>query len=339
MRILAVEPGPRFSVEDVHRGWVRALRHLGCEVVTLNLGDRLDLYELAHIEKDGEWVKAIPTTDAIHMTAKGIETAAFEFWPDVVFITSAFFVPKFTMDILRARGMKVVALFTEQPYELDRELQVAACADYSLINDPTHLERFRAVCPTDYQWHCYDPAVHYPRAPQPEHASDFAFVGTGFPSRVEFFEKVQWEGIDACFAGHWKRLAADSPLRPFIAHDPDDCIDNDDAVKLYSATKMSANLYRKEAQRPELAEGWSLGPREVELAACGTPFLRESRGEGDELLGFLPRFESPTDFGEQLRWWLDRDGAREAIAEKARLALADRTFTESAKRLLHRLEG
>ena len=337
MRILCVEPGPNFSVQDVHRGWVRAFQHLGCEVVSLNLGDRLDLYALAHIQKNGEWVKAISDTDALQMAAKGIESAAFEFWPDVVFITSAFFVPKFTMDILRARGMKVVAMFTEEPYELDRELAVAACADLSLINDPTHLAAFREVCPTEYQWHCYDPAVHYPRPPQPEHASDFAFVGTGFPSRVEFFEKVRWDGIDVALAGHWSNLPSDSPLRPFVAHDIDECIDNDDAVALYAATKMSANLYRQEAQRPELVEGWSMGPREVELAACGTPFLRQSRGEGDELLGFLPRFETPHDFGEQLRWWLARDGAREAVAEKARDAIADRTFTDSAKRLLHRL--
>lgn len=337
MRILCVEPGPNFSVQDCHRGWVRAFRHLGCEVVSLNLGDRLDLYSLSHIQKQGEWVKALTDTEALQMASKGVETAAFEFWPDVVFITSCFFIPAFTMNLLRARGMKVVIFHTESPYEDDKQIERAGYADLNLVNDPTNLERFREVAPTEYQWHCYDPAVHFPHPPSPEHASDFTFVGTGFPSRVEFFEKVQWDGIDVALAGHWSRLADDSPLRPFVAHDIDECIDNDDAVSLYSSTKMSANLYRQEAQRPELVDGWSMGPREVELAACGTPFLRQSRGEGDELLGFLPRFETPHEFGEQLRWWLARDGARDAIAEKARAVLAERTFVDSAKRLLHRL--
>lgn len=337
MRVLGVEPGPSFSVQDVHRGWLRAFSSLGCEVVNVNLGDRLDLYHLAHIQKQGEWVKALNDTEALHLASKGVETAAFEFWPDVVFITSAFFVPAFTMDLLRARGMKVVILHTESPYEDDKQVERAAYADLNLVNDPTNIERFQAVAPSEYQWHCYDPAVHHPRAAQEDHRSDFAFVGTGFPSRIEFFEKVMWDGIDVALAGHWRSLSDDSPLRPFVAHDLEDCIDNDDAVALYSATKMSANLYRKEAQRPELAAGWAMGPREVELAACGTPFLRESRGEGDGLLGFLPRFETPHDFGEQLKWWLARDGAREAIAERAREAISDRTFKDSARRLLHRL--
>ena len=41
MRVLAVEPGPQFSVADVHRGWVKGLREIGCEVVSLNFSDRL----------------------------------------------------------------------------------------------------------------------------------------------------------------------------------------------------------------------------------------------------------------------------------------------------------
>lgn len=334
MRILCVEPGPAFSVQDVHRGWLRAFRHLGCEAVSVNLGDRIDLYSLAHIHKQGEWVKALTDTDALGMAAKGIETAAFEFWPDVVFITSAFFIPAFTMDLLRARGMKVVLLHTESPYEDDKQVERAAYADLNLINDPTNLDRFREVAPTEYQWHSFDEVVHHPRPAVPSAMSEVAFVGTGFPSRVEFLEKIDWSGIDLALAGHWRNLADSSPLRPFVSHDIDECIDNDDAVTLYTSSQMSFNIYRTESQRPELSIGRSCGPREIELAATGTFFARQRRAESDELFPMLPTFETPAELEEVIRWWLPRSELREECATKARAAVADRTFTNAAKRLL-----
>lgn len=78
----------------------------------------------------------------------------------------------------------------------------------------------------------------------------------------------------------------------------------------------------------------AMGPREVEMAACGMFFLRDPRPEGDQVLGMLPTFASPADAGEKLRWWLEHDAAREAVAEQARAAIEDRTFDASAAQLL-----
>jgi hypothetical protein len=77
-----------------------------------------------------------------------------------------------------------------------------------------------------------------------------------------------------------------------------------------------------------------MGPREVELAACGTFFFRDPRGEGDDLFPMLPFVESPEQFSKDLRWWLANDADRLAAADQARLAIADRTFARSANRLL-----
>lgn len=81
-----------------------------------------------------------------------------------------------------------------------------------------------------------------------------------------------------------------------------------------------------------------MGPREVELAACGTFFLREPRGEGDEVLPMLPTFTTPAEFQSLLREWLTRDDDRTALAHKARAAVADRTFVNHAAWLLDLLE-
>ena len=102
---------------------------------------------------------------------------------------------------------------------------------------------------------------------------------------------------------------------------------------------MSANLYRKEASDGGTSDGWAMGPREVELAACETFFLREPRGEGDEVLSMLPTFTTPTEFEDLLRWWLAHPAERKSAAAQARVAIADRTFEATAARLLRLIDG
>jgi spore maturation protein CgeB len=335
MRVLTVEPGPHFSVADVHRGWRRALRRLGCDVVNFNFEDRLEFYSQATFERDGEYQKALNGQQAILFAAKGIEVAAFEWWPDVVFITSCFFVSRFILEVLRDRGMKVVLLLTESPYEDAGQLERAAFADLVLLNDPTNLDRFRDINPnTHYSPHCYDPDIHYPRAADPERASDFCFVGSGFPSRINFLERINWSDIDVVLAGNWQALTQDSPLRSYVIHPVENCIDNTEAVAFYTSTKASANIYRRERLEGDTADGWALGPREIELAACGTFFLTEPRGENREILPMIPTFRGPEDFEEKLRYYLANEDERAAISQKAREAVADRTFDAAAARAL-----
>jgi spore maturation protein CgeB len=333
MRVMVVRPGPNFSVQDVADGWVAGLKANGCDVLDFNFDDRLNFYSEAHVRKDGTLTQAFNPAEAAIMASKGIESAAYEFWPDVVVIVSGFFVPPAIYNLLRSRGHKVVLLHTESPYEDEKQLPRADFADLNVLNDPTNLERFPKG--TLYIPHAYDPDRHHPTPGTERAASDFCFVGTGYPSRVEFLEAVDWTGIDTVLAGHWKDLRPASVLRGFVVHDLEECCPNELTVELYASTKASVNLYRKEGFE---SDGWAMGPREVELAATGTFFLREPRPESDEVLSMLPTFTSPGDFGEQLRWWLAHDTARSEASRLARLAVADRTFAKNAARLLHALD-
>lgn len=333
-----VEPGPAFSVADVHHGWRRAFEQLGCAVFNFNLADRLSFYGGAYIEKAGEWHKALDNEGAVRLAVKGLQSVAYETWPHIVFITSGFFVEPALYELLRSRGHKVVLNHLESPYEDNRQMARAGYVDLNLINDPTNLESFRAVNrQTFYMPAAHDPATHRPGRPVRKLASDFCFVGTGFPSRIGFFEQVDWDGIDVALAGNWQATAPDSPLRKFVAHDITDCCDNTEAVRLYRSGKVSANLYRREAESPSGAAGWAMGPREVELAATGCFFLRDRRAEGDEVLAMLPAFDSPEQFESLLRYHLARPEVRENLAQQARAAVADRTFVNNAKQLLRLL--
>lgn len=340
MRILIVEPGPHFSVQDVFEGWREALTDLGQHVAAYNLGDRLTFYQSALFETgrlgpDGEVElrRALTTQQAIELASNNILAACYRFAPEVLLVVSCMFVDPALLDIVRSRGTRVVLLHTESPYQDDEQLQRAPHADLSILNDPTNLERFRALGPAEYLPHSYRPSVHHPGPPSRGMSSEFCFVGTGFPSRIEFLEAMDLDGLDVLLAGHWTQLEATSPLRKYLAHDIEECLDNDQAAQVYRSSSASLNLYRREANDPELSGGYAMSPRELEMAACGLWFARDGRPEGDELLPMLPTFTSPEEASMLVRWAIDHPAQRQRVADQAREAVADRTFEANAKRL------
>lgn len=332
MRILCVHPGADFSVADVERGWVKALRNQGHDVATYNLNDRLVYYANALING-----KPVPADQIVEHAAYGLHGKLWEWWPNLLIVISGFYVLPVTWELLKFRPHRTAVVFTESPYEDDRQLKLVRAADPDIVilNDPTNRARFDAIHGNVHYFpHAYDPEIHYPGTAA--RTTDFSFVGTGYPSRRRFFEAIDWTGLSVEFAGHWKDCT--DPLRSFLIHNPDECYPNEQAADLYRRSKVAANLYRGgdpvEANAPDLMEGWSCGPREIELAACETFFLREPRGEGDELFPMLPTFTEPADFSAQLRWWLEHPQERERTARCARAAIADRTFDANVRRLL-----
>jgi spore maturation protein CgeB len=338
VRILVAHPGPQFSVQDVYAGWVEALTELGQDVGEYNLGERLTFYEQARFERaPGVFSRALPDNESlVRFAVNGLYADLYRFRPHVLLCVSGFFIPGRLLDAARSYGTRVVVLHTESPYQEDQQLQLAEHADLNVLNDPTNLSRYPSG--TVYLPHAYRPTVHHPGPAEPDMVCDFAFVGTGYASRVHFLEAMDLSGLDVVLAGNWQSLEEQSPLRAHVGHDLEDCFDNEQTARLYRSARVGMNLYRREAERPELSTGWSMGPREVEAAACGHFFLRDPRGEGDEVLPMLPTFTSPEEASDQLRYWLAHDDEREALASKAREAIADRTFDNHAAQLLRLLD-
>jgi spore maturation protein CgeB len=342
LKVLVTHPGPHFSVADVHTGLLKALRGLGVDAQEYNLHDRLNFFSAAAVQKDGgDFIKAFNHDGAVMMAAKGLSAVLYEWWPDVVIIVSGFFIPPEVWAVLARRPHHVVLFCTESPYEDDRQERPARYADTVILNDPVNLEHFRDnINPrTFYFHHSYDPDIHHPGPPDPDLASDFAFVGTGFPSRVEFFEDVTWPTDSVKLAGNWMSTPNGSPIVPYLVHGRGECIDNVDAADLYRSCRVSANLYRQEASEEGHADGWAMGPREVELAACGTFFLRNPRKEGDDLFPMMPTFTTPAEFSDLLAWALKHPDETQTAAVAARAAIADRTFHNTAARLMRLVDS
>ena len=337
MRALVVNPGPNFSVADVARGWARGLADLGVQVRTFELDKLLDYFAYAYTDRNGEIVKAHTETEAIQLAAGQIKAACYDWWPDLVIVVSGFFMYPQLVDIMRDRHRHVVLLCTESPYEDEAQLQKAAWYDGVVLNDPTNLDAFAEVCdgPALYAPHAYDPAVHY-RAPAKRHA-DVSWIGTCYPSRAAFLEQVDWSGLDVSFGGNFQ----DCPetITRFVGHDLDDCVDNDVTAEVYRGSLASFNIYRAETngQLSDSADGYSMGPREVEMARCGLWFARQCRPESDEVFPMLPTFSDPQELGDQLRWAIANPEARMMAVERAFAAVEDRTFPNNASALLQAL--
>jgi len=309
-----------------------------------NLDRRLSFFDYALVpdedadpDADGKRPvkKAFTFEQATELAADDMLGACFRWWPHVVLLVSAFFTPPFVLEVIRSRGMKVVMLFSESPYQDGAQLAMAKFAHVSLVNDPVNLAAYRDASEVaEYMPHSYRPAVHFPARPGARRKHDLAFVGSGFQSRIEFFEAMRLDGLDVALAGFWAGLAPESPLRPYLVTDADECLDNAKTAALYRQARTGINFYRREAEEAHQGEGWAIGPREVELAACGTWFARDPRPESDELFPFLPAFSGPEEAGGLIRWALANPARRAAAAARARQAIADRTFEHSARRLL-----
>lgn len=340
MRFLVAHPGPAHSVQDVYDGWVEGLRVHGQHVAKFNLGDRLQFYANVEMSKGGgEYYHPLNADEAAELAVNGLYASILKVRPHVLLLISAFFIPPELMEIARAAGVRVVVRHTECPYQDQQQLAVAEHADLNLIDDPTNIDQFRAVAPTEYFPQSYRPIVHRPGTADPDLDCDLSFVGTGFPSRIRFLESMDLDGLKVRLAGNWVALAEGSPLRPLVQHDLSQCLDNIETVRLYQSSRVGLNLYRRESEQGSVnLTGWAMGPRELEMAATGLFFMRDPRPEGDGVLDMLPTFTSPDEASGQLRWWLARPEERQAAAEKARAAVAGRTFGNSAARLLRLLD-
>lgn len=353
MRILMIHPGPEFSVADVFNGWKKAFEKQGHEVAVFNTNDRLSFYSQTSIpdhkskkkvcKKCGQppFKPSMTKEDAVTAAMQGMTHDLYAIWPHMVFFVSAFFTPAWVLDLMRQRRHKVVILHTESPYQDDEQLMRAQYATLNLLNDPVNLDEYAHLAPAMYMPHSYDPDIHYPAAG--EKPIDFSFVGTMFKSRREFFEKffdrIDADKLNIAMGGAaWDGDHMDgSPLLKYLSHPRDEAVDNDKVADVYRHSKAGINFYRKEAEASHDGEGWAIGPREVEMAACGLPWIRDARGESDDLFPFLATFKTPEEAAELLKFYLENPKDARFLGERARKAIENRTFDNHAKILMQEM--
>lgn len=345
MRWLVVHPGPAFSVHDVHVGWVEALRELGQQVHEFNLDDRLTFFGsvLKETRSPGVFERALTSEQSYEMAAESLYSTLYQVWPDVLLVVSGFFIPPQLLDRARRTRTRVVILHTESPYEDDRQIALAAhgCAHVHLINDPINIERWRASTDDQVFWmpNAYRPSVHHAKNRDPW--CSVAWVGSMWPERFEWWRRflaARPGHVSVALAGNFLEIDEDHALARHLVHPPEHIYSNVEGAALYRCASLGVNTYRKQAQRPELVDGWAMSPREVEMVACGLPYVSEPRGEHASTIPDMPTFDTPEEAADLCAWLSGRPGEQGKLAKQAASALEDRTFYNSARYLLGHLD-
>jgi spore maturation protein CgeB len=240
--------------------------------------------------------------------------------------------------LMRRAGLTVTVLFTESPYDVEKELKTAQLVHACWTNERTSVPAFRSVCGVaGYMPHGWHPERHKP-GPQPGDedvaAHDVVFVGSCFREREEWFRSIDWTGIDLGLYGNWEALGPTSKLRKFVRGNE---TSNAKAAALYRRAKVGINLYRqskgcgRNAPRIAAASAQSLSPRAYELAACGVFHVSEYRAEVAEVFGAkVPTFHTPTEAAALIRRWLADDAGRAAVAASLPAVVAESSWLHRA---------
>jgi Glycosyl transferases group 1 len=339
MRLLVVHPGADSSTTDVEAGLCFGLQHHGCQVWRY----RLDLL----LEPSRRWLfsawralkKVSADQDRPTDADIALQASKEAFWMaqrrhvDAVIIVSAMNFHPLVVQAMRDAKIPVYVLFTESPYFLQEELDVAKVVDGCWTNERTCVPAFRAVQPNSgyvpHGWHPERHRVGLQPGDLELPAHDVVFVGTAFPERVAWFEAVDWTGIDLGLYGNWEMLPSRHSLRQYVKAKR---ITNRAAAGLYRRAKIGLNLYRETPAGLPPAE--SLNPRAYELAACGVCTVSSDRAEVRELFGQL----MPAPSEVILRDLLGDAERREAIRQALPAAVASASWVERAQIILGDLQ-
>jgi spore maturation protein CgeB len=331
MRILLVGPGASWSTADVEHGLRGGLIAAGCDVVVYRLDARIDrsrrwLYSAwRRTQKRNQDLEQPTAADVLYHAGIGALEQALRHQVDVVVIVSGMFLHPDVVILMKRAGLRVVALFTESPYDLKKELAIARIVDGCWTNERTSVPAFRHVCArAGYLPAAWTRGRHGPDPLATDAAvaaHDVVFVGSAFRERIDWLEAIDWTGIDLGLYGNWTALGSRHPLRGCV-HGPVP-LPNTTAAALYRRAKVSLNLYRT-APGAE-----SLNPRAYELAACGAVTVSQPRAETAERFGALvATAATPGAMAGLIRAYLADDDERARIRRALPDTVAQHSWNE-----------
>lgn len=369
MKVLVVGSPHSASTRDV---WIGCMKGLAAHGVGIQSYDMLPRGEFFSTLVDFVNEKKIPIPQLkgipgpMVLAYEAVFAAAHWHEVDTVFFISPQYLPMEIPDLLRKDGFRVWAYMTEAPYEdpIDAP-QKAAHFDWVFLNDLNSEGYWQAFNPhSAYIPHSYDPDKHFPwwAAPAGKKRHDIrnghqhvVYVGSGFGRRQQYLEDVDWTGIDLRVYGHWpliKPLTDErereryapiaregvSPLLPFVIPK---MVENSFTARLYRGAAIGINMHRLErwANNDKMmideGEAYSMGPRGVELAACGAFQVSDPRQEVIDVFGdSVPLHRNPADLERLIRKYLNDPAERDRLARQQHEAIKGRTFANHMRRVL-----
>jgi len=374
-KVLVVGTPHSASTRDVWIGVMKGLAANGVGVQSYDVFPRSELFSnfmgwVKEKELTPAQVARIPAPNVL--AYEPVFLAAHYYEVDAVFFVSPQYTPLDIPRMLMKDGFKVWSYQTECPYEdhIDAA-QKADAFSTVFVNDLNSVATWRAFNPdTHYLPHSYDPERHFPWWAAPENRrprkarinahQHVTYVGSGFSRRQRYLEAVQWRGrgrkpIDLRLYGYWPLLVpqvteeGEEYFGKVAPHEPSPLLrflkggvtDNAFTARIYRGSAIGINLHRTERWNNNAdividdGEAYSMGPRSVELAACGTFQISDFRQEIVDVFGdTVPLHRTPEELGRLIRKYLADPVRRHELAVQQREAIKERTFANHMRRVL-----
>lgn len=264
--------------------------------------------------------------------------------PDALLVISGWCMSPYTLRAIEdiARGCATALWLTESPYQDEEQAQLLeACYDVVFCNELSSLDVMRRYSHNvHYLPHSYNPEVHYPRTPN-GCGHEVYMCATGFRERLEAVSALDYMRYDVQLDGFWPKHEEYGIPRGIIGG----TVHNARLPEHYSASKVNLNVHRttkvwrqNAGDEERILHAESVGPRVLEVMACGGFLLTDPRRELD-LNGWwdgehLACFSSSEELPDKVRYYLQHDAERDRIAAAGKEAVKDCTFARRAEEII-----
>jgi len=258
--------------------------------------------------------------------------------PDLMLVMNGIFVLQpSVLEQIRALGIRTVAWFADDPYFPHLSSPLVRHFDFVFTHEAGIVDYYRSLGANVHYLPFAAPlALAWPQRVEHTCWSDICFIGTGFPNRIAFFDKLapylKTKKI-FIFGGLWNQLRAYAELKHAIRLEG---VQVDEAVKYYNGAKIVINLHRQPdpTSIPPGVSAMSVNPRTFEINACATLQLTDIRA--DLAAQYVPgasieTFTSPEECIEKIDYYLRHE------EERLRVALDGYAATRRAHTYEHRI--
>jgi spore maturation protein CgeB len=241
-----------------------ALAALGHEVRAVD-------YSLSLLEKLK--FRAVPAEAVERRMLRAIEDAR----PELFFTLYGANISSGVLAHLRGRGVTTANWWLNDPFQFERATKILPGYDFAFSNARGSVDAYaaRGIRNVHFLPTACEPGVHRPLPPRAP-LCDISFAGDWSAMREQIVAALVTNGVDVRVFGPWRRkLGADSPLRPRLAHG---FFTPQRMAEIFAACKATLNIHTWRGRFD-----YGLNPRVFEAAACGVPQLVDHKRELDEL--------------------------------------------------------
>lgn len=325
MKVFLVHTGFSWSSIDISLSAERALKRLGCEVVSFDPQDGLWIFRTLTEEAGANGLRGAKDM-ALRLICERIPLRVIEEKPDLFLVIHGGRLPSNVVRAVRSLGIPTAVWLLDDPHEIDLSSVYAREYDHVFTDEINAVAVHRAAG-SRHVAHIplgCSPDMQFPQEEEAKYHSDICIVGSGFRERVELLSAAAKDLLkfDLRIVGPWP-LPRNSPLFPRLING---VVPAGEAARYCAGARIVLNPHRSPCGSEMASNLWGVpadspNPRLFEAAACGAFVLNDDKradlGKYFELGREMDVFSDARDLAEKAAYWLGHEEARAAGAASA----------------------